>query len=140
MKKWIIILLMMLIMVQLSTAIDECKPVTLTKDVPCMIISSWSYSNCTTTQARIYNETPALVSLPNFTDYTPTVLCNFTWNISTKGTYIWNTTSGDIGRIIIESEEQNMIIALSLFGIFFIGLGIYIIYKGRSNKNGQMDD
>ena len=125
-------------MTQFAYGIEECKGLIVARDVPCMIISTWDYANCTIHQANIYNSTPSLVSIRNFTRYGNTSWCNFTWNISDKGSYKWNVThDNDTGKLFIE-EDDTMSIALSiglcLFALLFIAIG-FLILNSKSPKN-----
>lgn len=118
MKKWNLIILMLL-MLPLVTALIDCKDIETPNDIPCVIRSTWDYSNCSTTEVKIYNSTPSLISTRNFTDYGDSGRCNITWNITEKGSYFWNISNGDTGSLIV--RDENMELAM------IIGLGIVII-------------
>lgn len=131
MRKCLITIITILLMFPIATAIIDCQGVIIPNEVECMIISTWSYNDCNSTQAKIYNSTPTLTSTKNFTDYIGTGKCNFTWNISTKGSYIWNVSNGDTGRITVEVDTKMNIaiaIALSIFAALFIIIGTYLLF------------
>lgn len=112
--KCLLTILLALMIASIVSAID-CKRVITPKDVPCSIISSWSYTDCNSTQAFIFNSTPTLIATRNFTDYGGG-RCNFTWNHSDIGSYIWNVSNADAGRIIVEYEDDTMAsLAVTLF-------------------------
>jgi len=123
----------MLLIVPIIYALDQCQNPTTPNNIPCMVVSSYKYDNCNTSQALIYNETPSLISTMNFTNYG--VRCNFTWNITEKGSYFWNVTpSGDTGRLVVEADETMNLaitIGLSIFATLFIILGIYLFMHNR---------
>lgn len=128
MKKSIFINLCIgVLLVCVVNAIEDCEKEMLPDDIPCMIISSWSYSECNSSQAFIYNSTPTLITTRNFTNYGSTNgRCNFTWNYSSTGSYIWNVSNGDTGRIIVRYERDPMaslgiiIFVMALTAILFI--------------------
>lgn len=124
------IILLMLVLIPAVYGLEMCQTPTTPNDIPCMVVSTWKYDNCNVTQAVIYNETPALVSTRNFTDHS--VRCNFTWNITTLGSYWWNVSNSDSGSIIVEVDETMgfaVIVGLTLFSIAFIGAGIWMWHR-----------
>jgi len=90
------------------TALLLCDNPVTPNDIPCSIVSTWEYDDCNGTEVKIYNSTPNLTSTRNFTEWLPTRLCNFTWNISDKDTYVWNVTNGDSGYVIVEEKDDQM--------------------------------
>lgn len=140
MRKWLIIITFIL-MAQIVYGLTECERVITSNDVPCMIISSWEYDNCNTTQTRIYNETPSLMATRNYTDFGQSGRCNFTWNISTVGSYFYNNTNnGDSGTIIVEVDDKlnlAIVIGLSIFSAIFIGIGIILWYSKKEIQTEQ---
>lgn len=129
MKKWNLIILMLL-MLPLAAALIDCKEIVTPNDIPCVVRSTWDYSNCSTTEVKIYNSTPSLISTRNFTDYGDSGRCNITWNITEKGSYFWNISNGDTGKIIIQNKEDEMAsLAVTLF-VMIITIGVfYIAFK-----------
>jgi len=124
--------MMVLITIPIGSAMDICEGTANTEDIPCMVVSTWAYDNCNTTQAAIFNSTPALIETKNFTDYGASGRCNFTWNYSTVDSYVWNVTNGDTGRIIVEvNDTMQLAIALVLsgFATLFILIGVYLFFK-----------
>ena len=51
----------------------------------------------------------------SFGDYGISGLCNFTWNISTQGSYYYSVTNGDTGGLTIESEDEMASLSIGLF-------------------------
>ena len=98
------------------------------QNIPCTIISSWEYDDCSLEEIKVYNSTPALLQTQNFTTFGASGRCNITWNITTKDTYFWNVSpNGDTGRLIIQSEEDEM---ASLGVILFVNafaLAVFLI-------------
>jgi len=118
MKKCIIIILMVLLMFQIVTAIEDCKGIMNARDIPCLIISSWQFPNdCNTYTINIYQSNTTLLNTKTMADYGNTGRCNITFNYSTQDSYLLNWSSGDSSKIIIE-EDDDMILGL------IVGIGI----------------
>ena len=119
------------------TALNDCPNPANNNDIPCMIVSSWNYTDCNESLAYIYNTTPTLIGIYNFSGYGQTGRCNITWNITTLGSYVWTVQPDlDSGRIDVEVDETMnlaVVLGLSIFALLFIILGIYLIYKRREN-------
>jgi len=124
--------MMIVITIPVVSALELCEPLTNPSDIPCMIVSTWEYDNCTATNVKIYNSTPTEVYATNFTNYGITGFCNFTWNISSFGSYVWNVSNGDTGHIIVEGDDKmNIAIAIvfSIFAVLLIGIGSYLLLR-----------
>ena len=125
---------MILLLIPIVYGLDDCQNPTTKNDIPCHVISSWKYTDCNSTQVFIYNSTPSLISVRNFTDYG--IRCNFTWNITQKGSYFWNVTTGDAGRIIIVQEEDNMASLAIMILLMAVTSVIFLMGKnGNFSKN-----
>lgn len=101
----------------------ECQRVILQKDIPCTIYSTWIPNDGCSYPLSIYNQDGDIIQ--NSTWNTGTPFCNSTFNISTVGTYIYNSSIDD-GIIIVEKEDNMLsIILLQIFLIiFFIAIGL----------------
>lgn len=103
------------------------------QDVPCMLIASFPYENaCNTYRIKFYNSTPTLIGETDMDDYTGTDLCNTTFNFTEIGSYTFNISSGDSGRLIVEVDEDMMlaiILVLVFVGVIFMGIGFYLFFK-----------
>lgn len=127
----------MFVMVALSvSALKECKEVMQSGEIPCEIITSWNYPNeCNTYEMKVYNQTPLLVYNISLTNYTGTGLCNQTFNITTKGSYIFNISNGgDSGRIIVEGEDEMASLAITIF-ILLITATLFWLSTRDLSKN-----
>lgn len=127
----------MILLIPLASGLDVCLSPTTPTDIPCMVVSTWEYDNCANTTAMIYNSTPTLQHIQNFTYYGATTRCNFTWNISRVDSYTWNTSNGDSGGINVEVDEtMNLAITimLTLFSMFLIGIGMWLFFKNRQEE------
>jgi len=137
-SRWIITILMILMMVSIATAIEECQGTITPSDVPCMIVTTWDYENaCNTYQLSIYNSTPELLDTRALTDYTPTYFCNTTFNYTQQGSYNYNISNiNETGTITVEADdEMNLAIVITLigFGILSIIIGVWL-YMSRREK------
>lgn len=138
--KWQIYLIMALVAIPIAAAIIECENIETPADIPCMIISTWDYGNCSPTQAKIYNSTPTLLDTRNFTDFGASGRCNFTWNISTVDSYFWNVTNGDTGHITVEVDDKlnlAIVIGLSIFTVVFMGIGLLLWFYNRGKEDNE---
>ena len=120
----ILILMVLLILIPLALAYEECQRVQDPADIPCEIISSWKPSNCTAI-ITIYNETPEFVDEINFTESTP--FCTALFNISTHGSYTYNSSIED-GVIVVRSSD------MWLIAILLIPLGLSFLFIFLSNS------
>lgn len=121
----------------ITLALDHCQNPTNPNKIPCLVVSTWEYTDCNSTLVNIYNSSGDLFSEKNFTIYKDSGRCNFTWNISTTGSYIWNVTNGDTGRLVVEVDEKMNIalaIVFSVFAFLFMIGGAYLFFK-RDNSN-----
>ena len=137
MKKCIILILMVLLMVQIAYAIKDCEGPTITKgDLPCLIISSWSF-DCSLYSVRIFNEVPSLLRNASLADYGGTSKCNLTFgnaqNETEIGSYLFNWTTGDSSKLII-TEDDSMLIALVIGVTFIVGLFIFLTFAVKEDK------
>jgi len=116
--------LMFLILIASATALKECKGVMASREIPCELITTWDYPlDCDLYNMTIYDQTPEILDWRNLTNYTGTDRCNTTFNYTTKGSYLFNTSNGgDSGRIIIEDENIIAIILGLITILVFFGL------------------
>jgi len=144
MKKWKILILMVLLIIPLVTALHECKPVMTPQETPCLITSTWSYTNCTNTTMNVYNKTGMWIINYTFTDFGNSTLCNTTWNINTIGSYNNIITNGDSGEITIEAVDMGGSTSITIFvllvaGIIFLLPLIMNLIKQTFTKNIIID-
>ena len=133
-------LIIMMLAIPIVTAIIQCEDVITPNDIPCQIISTWTYSDCNSTQVKIYNSTPNLLDTKNFTDFGASGRCNFTWNIRDRDSYHYNITNGDSGHVTVEVDETMslaIVIGLSIFAAIFIGIGLVLWFHNRGKKDDQ---
>lgn len=110
-----IITVLMLFMLPLVHGMEECQREESPSSIPCNIISSWDYANdCTTYNITIYNGTGQEIQNRSLEDFGQSPFCNVSFNISTKGTYSYNISSGDTGTIIIKDMVDDMILSLGV--------------------------
>lgn len=134
--KWQLILIALL-MFPLAHALKDCEGPTINKgDLPCLIISSWSF-DCSKESVNIFNEVPILIRNSSLADYGVTSKCNLTFGKNTNeteiGSYLFNWTTGDSSKLIIE-EDNNMLIALVIGVTFIVGLFIFLTFAVKEDK------
>ena len=129
--------LMFLILIASATAMIECKEIMKPTEVPCMMIGSWDMpDNCTTYNMSIWNEEGTLMDWRNWTDFHGTSRCNTSFNYSTEGSYIFNTTKGgDSGRFVIGGDDDMAAVAIMIFmGILVVFSIVMIFYLNGVSK------
>ena len=138
MKKWIILILTILLMLPLAYSLIDCEGVMVKGDLPCIIFGSWIPENaCNTYEAVLFNEVPSLLDSRSLGTYGTTGLCNTTFGVNTNetelGSYFINFTYGDTMRVIIE-EDNNMLIALVIGVSIIVGLFIFLTFAVKDDK------
>jgi len=104
-------------MIPVVTSLIECKGIMNSKDIPCLIISTWQFPNgCSTYTINTYRNA-SLLDTRAMADYSSTGRCNITFNYTKQDSYLLNWSSGDSSKIIIE-EDEDMILGL------VVGIGI----------------
>lgn len=118
MKKWILTIVMVLMMFPIVGAIEDCKGVMNTGDIPCILTIGYTPENiCTSYQVLIYNNNATLMETQTLGTYGNTGWCNITFNHTSEGSYFLNFTTGDTAQVIVE-EDEDMLLAT------VIGIGI----------------
>lgn len=116
--KWKLLVIMILMATSVY-GIEECKTIIEPSDVPCLVTSLWNYTPpCDQYNATVWDKTGSNIINYTFGDYGNSNFCNFTWNISTVGSYIYKVSNGDSGTIHIEVD--NLMVGIT------IGIGIII--------------
>ena len=110
--KWHILLITIIVLIiPLVSGMEECQRTEEPEDIPCKAISTWQYPNsCDTYEVKIFNQTGVLLEQLNMSSYGSTGFCVFNFTHDTKGTYVYNVSSGDTGAIVV--EVKNLLIAL----------------------------
>jgi len=128
MAKWILTVLVALLMIPLATATTDCAGIMNKRDLPCLVISSWSF-DCDRYSVKIFNETPSLLRNASLADYGETSRCNLVFGNATNetviGSYLLNWSTGDSSKIIIQKEDNMIAITIGLIFvmIFFAVFG-----------------
>ena len=120
----------MILSIASVSAIKECERTILPKDIPCMVITTWQYpESCEKYGVIFFNDTPSILWVSNLTSYGNTGYCNTTFNFTDYfGSFNYNISNGDTGSITVEPEVNEMEIAIAIFAIVFIVIGIWIIF------------
>jgi hypothetical protein len=128
MKKCLILILMALLMISIVMAIDECKGVMNSRDIPCLIISTWQFPNqCGTYTIQTYRNA-TLLDTRTMANYSLTGRCNVTFNYTKQDSYLLNWSSGDSSKIIIE-EDDDMILGIVLGVGIISALLLFFAFK-----------
>lgn len=134
------LLLIIILMLPIVYALEECQPITEPKDIPCLITSTWNYSGeCGGDNATFYNSSGGNIGTYTFDNYGSSGLCNITFNITTTGSYTYKVTNGDSGNILVEAEDNmtslGVIIFLILLNIVLFALPLFIKFTDNEVTN-----
>jgi len=124
----LLLLGIVLLIIPIALAVEECERVTEPQEVPCLITSAWAYPTCSNVIGQTYNSNGTHVENFTFSDFGESNLCSITWNITTLDSYAIEATNGDSFGIIV--EVQNMIAIV----LGFITLAAYFGIMGFLTK------
>ncbi len=114
----------------------ECNRVTQPKDIPCMIISSWKPSAGCSENLTIYMENGTESQVLEWGDLN--AFCNATFNVSTEGTWIYNSSIED-GIIEIKSEDNMTSLGIIIF-LLTLNIALFIApFKISFSQNNPTD-
>ena len=118
---------MLLALVSIALAINECQREQDTNDLPCRVFTEINTGTCPTTQYTINGTTANWESL--------TSLCFFTFNYTTPGVYYYNSS---IATGLINLEEKNMVMnsIILYLGLFLIILILYVLMHTFKEDGG----
>ena len=121
-------------MLNLAYALEDCKGVVNSQDVPCNVISSWQFTNaCNTYTVTMYNSNSTYLDVHTMGEFGETGRCNVTFNHSAIGSYLLNWSSGDSAKIIVE-EDNNMLIALVIGVCLIVALFVFLTFATKDDK------
>ena len=119
--KTTLIYFLMVLLIPIVMALDECKGTMLINEIPCEVLLSYT-GDCTTIGIKFYNRS-TLLDDRLMLQYSP-FSCNQTFNYTGLGTYSFNFSTGDSGTITLEEDDnQQYYLYLVSFIIFFILVG-----------------
>jgi len=114
---------MLLLMLPLAAAIEECRGTQSPDEIPCRITATWTYPNaCTTYNVQVWSTNGSLVHTTALSEFGATGLCNFTFGNTTVQSYSYNVSSGDTGTIIVRDDEMMIAMIIGLTLVTFIYL------------------
>lgn len=110
MKK--ILILIILFLIPLVIALEECPRFAYPKDISCEIRSTWKPESGCNANISFYNESGNQVYNTSWTDLNP--YCRAIFNFTEIGTVCGNSTIED-SCITIQGDDEQMIVAITLF-------------------------
>lgn len=128
-----IIIFIVLILLPIVTALDECKGTITTEESPCIIIIP--FENCSQIEIAFYNNESTFLDQRVMTEYSP-FTCQATFNYSTPQTYTFNYTTGDSGSIIVEEEEMLRFFNLGVYALFLIAVFVLTLFMHKYKDEG----
>lgn len=122
------ILILVLIQIAAALPLKECGRFMQPKDIPCNIITSWKPSTGCNTKITIFNSSGDIIQVGNFSLFTPK--CNYTMNISTLGTFNYNSTIQD-GVWTTRGDDATMIFSITIFLLLINGVLFILPFKTK---------
>lgn len=117
--KQTILLIILILIIPIVMALDECKGTMLINEIPCLVLLPYT-GDCTTIGIRFYNNGSTLLDDRLMAQYSP-FNCNQTFNYTSLGTYTFNHSTGDTGSLVLEEDDdQQYYLYLVTLIIFFI--------------------
>lgn len=139
--KWIIITLLLLGMVQIVIALEDCQRETEPKDVPCFIITPAYNDTCGNVSIDIYNNTPTLLDTRIMDTFGSTGRCNTTFNFTAEADYLFNFSTGDSGRITVKAVDNMASLAIMLFVMAITGFLLALPFiKQKFSSNSILNE
>ena len=128
MKKTII--LMVLLLIPIVLAIDECKGTIEEDDVPCIVLLpiNTTTNPCSGVSISYYANASRFIYTQGMSEYNP-FNCNSTFNQTDLGTYTFSYSTGDSGTITVKEDVDNrfwLFIVAFLIVFIFIIIGHYL--------------
>lgn len=127
-RKLYIYVTLLIILLHSVIAINECQRVTDPSDIPCSIISTFKPADCNK-EISFFQDNGTFLHTISWANSTP--FCNSTFNISTPGTYIYNS-SIETGIITVEGSK------MFLIAILLIPLGLaffFMVYSSHFKED-----
>ena len=126
---------MLIFLIPIATAVNECQRTQQIKDIPCYVISTWNPGNCTDYNAIIYKNGSEVL---NYTWQDLTPISYYQFNIKEKGTYYYNSSLED-GVIVVASDDDmvglGVILFLLLLNIILFALPFYMRFTNDEVTN-----
>lgn len=129
MVKWkmriILFIAIILCMIPLAHALEECTAIVTPSDIPCRITSTFDPGTCSDYNATVFNSTGTTLATYELDELGTSGLCNFTFYFSEKGDYPINITTGETALVHVKEDNMlGIIIGIIAIIIFYILVGI----------------
>ena len=106
-KIYILLPIILYVILQVVTAIDECQGTMNDNEIPCMVLLPVTIgTNCSNISVTFFRNGSNLLNTKPMSEYTP-FSCNTTFNYSLFGTYVFNYSTEDSGSIVIEEDVDD---------------------------------
>ena len=133
MKKWGLLFLVLMLVVDIAIAYEECQSEVQPNDIPCRVTTTWVYPEpCNSYNTTIFNEAGGVVYTTNLSSFGETGFCNFTFTNTTPQSYYYNISSGDTGGILVKEDDTMGYMAL---GLILMGATMLFAYFAVNSKN-----
>ena len=121
-----IIFLLILLLIPLVSAIDECERTIFDTDVPCLVLLPNQTTSCNSITISYYANTSFLYTqtMGKYTNF----MCNSTFNQTKRGVYNLDYSTGDTGTITVTEDVNNR------YYLYVIGILIFFILFGLGYK------
>ena len=136
MNKFMLLILCLILIIPQASAIKDCQGTMTKGDLPCLVISSWSF-DCNIHSVNIFNEEPEFLRNASLDEYGLTSRCNLSFGVQTNeteiGSYLLNWTTGDSSKIVI-TEDNEMLLALTIGIGLIVALFIFLTFAVKDDK------
>ncbi len=121
--KIIILIVIMVLLVPLVYALQQCDSPIEPSDLPCEVVSTYLFEGgCAANQVKIFNSVPTLLQTKTWDDWGIGGRCNTTFgeilNTTLRDSYSLNSTDGSTATIIVGGVKMEFL-RLTIFGLFF---------------------
>lgn len=130
---------MAVLLIPIAYALQDCNSLSIinVRDLPCLIITTYDTDAvCNSYSIKYWDSSADLKDTQVMDTFGGTGRCNNTFPSSgfnaTKGSYIWNITNGDTGRITVEVDDEMAYIGMAL--CLLILVIVYIVFIALFRK------
>lgn len=121
-------------MIPVAAALEECKEITSSIDIPCRVTTTWvPPNNCNTYTVTIFNDSGVNLSTMNLSAFGNTGYCTFNFTYNSSGSYPYNISNGDSGNVLVENSRMWLASVL----LIPLGLAFLFLYWGATLNEEQ---
>ena len=120
---WLIVFL-----IPLAYAVEECAGAVEPEDIPCQIVSNWNYTApCSSHLAIVFNSLGDNIVNYTYGDFGSSGRCYTNWTLTTIDSYTGTVTNGDTFNITVGVDNMQLALIIAI-GITIASL-LFIAFK-----------